>query len=212
MNSVQSLSIADEQWAIERKKYFPNVTNLSVTYDANNEYSNYFVNELNNIVPLIHITKLDLSLALSHFSKFIELLRYTSNVHSLTIDLNRMNDKDLIPIQKSEGFELLSTTNKIKSLTIRWGCTWKMTKFWIKLCHQLECLTMNSLYTNYKPILRYLLSKNRKNARHLFLLTLQIHQWERTSLDAFISSEKFTDISVLTIKNGLLGCAAHLWW
>lgn len=74
----------------------------------------------------------------------MELLHYTPNIHTFEIAVYQLNDKNLMPYERSESFRLLSTTNKIKKMIIQSTCLWKMTKLLINLCFQLQHLAINN--------------------------------------------------------------------
>jgi hypothetical protein len=52
MNSVHHLEILNEQSIVNCEKYFPNTTELTISYDVVNEHGNILSTNLNSIIPL----------------------------------------------------------------------------------------------------------------------------------------------------------------
>jgi hypothetical protein len=56
INSVHHLEIHDEQAIINCVKYFPNTTELTISYDVVNKHENGLSNSFNSIIPLKQLT------------------------------------------------------------------------------------------------------------------------------------------------------------
>ena len=65
------------------------------------------------------------------FIEIIELLLLLPNIHIFQINLVSLEYSDLISIENSETYQLLSKRNNIKHVIIMLNCTLKITKFFI---------------------------------------------------------------------------------
>ncbi|CAF1083596.1 unnamed protein product [Rotaria sordida] len=194
INSVHHVHIKQEQTIDDCRNYFPNATELTLSYDDINVDKNPPSIILNHIVPLIQLTKLNIKVKSFLFKTMIELLYSTSNIHTLTIEDVCFDKKELVLIQQTEIFQLVSTRNKIKYLTINSIYAFEEIKLFIHLCSQLECLRMCPVYDDFEGILQYLLSKNNSNTQCLFYICVtDFSSEEIVTIDAVMESKETID-------------------
>lgn len=113
MDFVRCLNIHNEQAMINCQRYFPNVIELKIsnyTFKAN-EHS--FLVNLNNIISLGRLTKVDISAICCSFPDIIELLLNADNIQILAIDFHS-DSSDLLLLQRNERSHLASQTNKVR--------------------------------------------------------------------------------------------------
>ncbi|CAF3736553.1 unnamed protein product [Rotaria sp. Silwood1] len=190
INSVHYVYIKQEETINDCRNYFPNATELTLSYDDGNPPSII----LNHIVPLTQLTKLNINVKSFLFKTMIELLYSTSNIHTLTVEDVCFDKKELASIQQTEIFQLVSTRNKIKNLTINSIYAFEEIKLFIHLCSQLECLRMRPVYDDFEGILRYLLSKNNSNTQCLFYICVtDFSSEEIVTIDTVMESKETID-------------------
>ncbi|CAF4228340.1 unnamed protein product [Adineta steineri] len=97
---------------------FPNATKLTFCDDFEVP-RDFIIVDLNHIFPLKKITKLSIECHHFSFEQLIELLQFTSNVHTLRLDsiiILHGNNSNLI--QQNPLTQLVSETNIITKVTI----------------------------------------------------------------------------------------------
>ncbi|CAF3171054.1 unnamed protein product [Rotaria sp. Silwood2] len=195
INSVHHVYIKQEQTIDDDcRNYFPNATELTLSYNSINIDRNSPSIILNHIVPLIQLTKLNINVKSFLFKTMIELLYLTSNIYTLSVEDVCFDKEELPSIQQTEIFQLVSTRNKIKNLTINSIYAFEEIKLFIHLCSQLECLRMRPVYDDFEGILRYLLSKNNNNTRCLFYICVtDFSSEEIVTIDAVMESKETID-------------------
>jgi hypothetical protein len=87
MNSVHHLQISDEQAMINCVKYFPNVTEITISQESIIENENLSLSAtLNHICPLLkQLEKLNITHYYGCFSDIIEFIRCTPDIHTFEI-------------------------------------------------------------------------------------------------------------------------------
>jgi hypothetical protein len=194
ITSVHHVRIKQEQTIDDCRNYFPNATEMTLFYDNINVDQNPPSIILNHIVPLTQLTKLKINVTSFPFKTMIELLYLTSNIHTLTVEDICFDEKELVTIEQTEIFQLVSTRNQIKNLTNNSTNAFEEIKLLIHLCPQLECLRTRSVYDDCEGFLRYLLSKNNNNTRCLFSICLNdITSEEILTIDACMKSKGTID-------------------
>ncbi|CAF1457396.1 unnamed protein product, partial [Rotaria sp. Silwood1] len=151
INSVHHVYIKQEQIIKDDcRNYFPNATELTHSYNGINVDRNPSLNILNHIVPLIQLTKLNINVKSFLVETMIEMLSLTLNIHTLTVKDVCFDKKELLSIQQTEIFQLVSTRNKIKNLTINSIYSFEEIKLFIQFCSRLECLRMRPVYDDFE--------------------------------------------------------------
>ncbi|CAF4272212.1 unnamed protein product, partial [Adineta steineri] len=171
---------------------------------------NQIFNSLQHILPLQQLTTLLINDPKCNLEKVIELLRYLPKLSSLTIQHILIHENDIVCIQQSEVYQLISTRNNIKNLIINAKCGFEEIKLFVNLCPQLQRLMINTFTNCTESILRFLLLKN--NTGHLSSLCLKnVSEDEIENLNAFIVSGKLVDNYSWKIVNVVLN-DMYLWW
>ncbi len=120
------------------------------------------------------LTTLEIDLIDYCCSDIIEILQQTPNIHTLNIlFVGMFCTPDLILFEQNESFRLVSQTNKIKKMKIKYDNTLTMTKFLILLCPRLEHLTIKWSENSLKTLLQFLLSEDNNNTRYLSSLLIE---------------------------------------
>ena len=119
INAVQSVKIQQQQEDIINCKYdFSNATELTILYYLEKNNEDFLLTSFNNIIPLKQLTKLVIEIYADTFIDIIELLLLSPNIHIFQVGRVSFNYSDLITIENSEIFELLSKRNNIKQMII----------------------------------------------------------------------------------------------
>ncbi len=212
IDSVVHVRIQNEEAISSCKAYFPNATGLTILRGFVDQIEYPFSTNLNRIIPLKQLTKLKVADIYDSFSEIIELLYYTPNIHTLKIILVACCKTDLILLQQSETFQLVSKTNNIKKLTIVSNNILKVIKFLVTLCPQLQHLTINTCEDGLKPVLQFLLSKDNNNTRYLRSLRIErISENEMETLKTFLESEILINICFIKVNENIRN-TMYLWW
>jgi hypothetical protein len=189
-------------------KYFPNATELTLL-DSFNDSIDQITNTLNRIVPLIQLTRLCIDCEKFSFENLINLMRFTPNLHSLTVNSTTFPTTYSTSIEESETFQLVSNTNIIKTFTFPYSYSLERVKLIVKLCPQLQHLNLDYVWKELESILEYLLSKtddsprNLSSLRGVFFSTLSA----ATLLNLIKSRKWLKNCSV-----ELIGEEMFLWW
>jgi len=162
---------------------------------------------------LKQLTKLVINSYSNSFIEIIELLLLSPNIHIFQIHLVSLQNSDLISIENSETYQLLSKTNNIKQMIIMLDCTLEITKFFIYLFPRLQYFTMRISNDNIKPVLSLLFSKDNYNTQNLFSLCIKYMSDEEFDiLKNFIGLEKLFDVYLTRVKRDIYDDKVYLWW
>jgi hypothetical protein len=170
LNTVRFVRIEDVELLNDSNNYFPNATELTLSFKSINENQNYLSVILSRILPLKQLKKLVFDIDHYRSKTLFELLQFSSNIQTLILNCTSLCESSFILIQQYETFQLVLKTNKIINLIITTECTLEVTKLLVNLCPQLQHLTINILKNHFIATLRFLLSKS---IRHLYSLCLQ---------------------------------------
>jgi hypothetical protein len=99
-------------------KYFPNTNELTISDQRTDRARRSVIDNIDHIIPLTQLTKLTIDYNHRPFSKVLDLLYSTPNVHTLVFKRLSLVSTDYVPLQQSEKFRLLSNQNKIKQITV----------------------------------------------------------------------------------------------
>ncbi len=209
MNSVRFVRIEDVELLNDCNNYFPNATELSLSFKSINENQNYLSVILSRIVPLKQLTKLVFDINYYRSKTLFELLLFASNIQTLILNCTSLCESSFILIQQYETFQLVLKTNKIINLIIKTECTLEVTKLLVNLCPQLQHLTINILKNHFVATLRFLLSKS---IRHLFSLCLQhVSEDGILILNELIKPEKQSNHYFMKVSE-VFEDTVYLWW
>ncbi|CAF4707771.1 unnamed protein product [Rotaria sp. Silwood1] len=212
LNTVHFVRIEDIKAINDCNNYFPNATELTLICKSINENQIHLSPILNSILPLKQLTKLVFDIYHYRFATIIELLYFTSNIHTLILNCTSLCESSFIFIQQHKTFQLVSKTNKITNLMILTECTFEVTKLLVNLCPQLQHLTINIKKNDFAPTLRFLLSKNNHCIRHLFSLYLQhVPEDQILILNELIKPDKLFGHCFMKVSEGFSG-NVYLWW
>jgi hypothetical protein len=209
LNSVRFVRIEDVELLNDCNNYFPNATELSLSFKSINENQNYLSVILSRIVPLKQLTKLVFDINYYRSKTLFELLLFASNIQTLILNCTSLCESSFILIQQYETFQLVLKTNKIINLIIKTECTLEVTKLLVNLCPQLQHLTINILKNHFVATLRFLLSKS---IRHLFSLCLQhVSEDGILILNELIKPEKQSNHYFMKVSE-VFEDTVYLWW
>ncbi len=142
------------------------------------------------------------------FYMIIDLLTFMPNIHTLTINSILIQKDDLLLIEKSENFQMVSKTNNIRNVTIQKEPIFDELKLLLNLCPQLQHLTMR-YETGVVPLLRVLLSNNHP---HLCSLSVKDSLLVATeTLKDLIDSKKLLNEYSLKVMNDHYA-DIDIWW
>jgi len=182
---------------------FPYATELKLC-EAFEVPRHSIANDLNHVFPLKQLMNLSIKCHHFAFQQLIELLQFTSNVHTLTLDSIVLCRADSSSIQRNELFQLVSKTNSVRKVTISKEITLEKIQLVIAAFPRMEDLTINLFIQDLKPIAQYLLT----NTRYLSSLCISKQRNDlMTTLQSLIKSKKLLRNYVLKVFNGKL----YLW-
>ncbi|CAF4112902.1 unnamed protein product, partial [Adineta steineri] len=165
--------------------------------------------DLNHIFPLEKITNLSIECCRFSFEKLIELLQFTSIVHTLKLDSILLFRNNSNSIQQNPLTQLVSKTDIITNVTINKEITLEKIQLLTAIFPRMENLTINLFKQDLEPIARFLLLKSNNNTPYLFSLciTKQRHDL-MIILKNLRKSKKLLRDYILKLINRKL----YLWW
>ncbi|CAM4828814.1 unnamed protein product [Rotaria magnacalcarata] len=112
INSVHHVYIKQEQIIDDDcRNYFPNATELTLSYNSINVDRNLSSIILYHIVSLTQLTKLNINVKSFLFTTMIELLYLTLNIHTLSVEDVCFDKKELLSIQQTENYSFIFVLN-----------------------------------------------------------------------------------------------------
>ncbi|CAF2912106.1 unnamed protein product [Rotaria sp. Silwood2] len=124
----------------------------------------------------------------------IKLLCFTPNMYTIKFRRIAIQLAEYESIEQSESFRLVSDTNNIKNMTLERRCTLRQIQLLIALCPRLESFTTEMNRKEFLSIIRFLLSENNANTRHLyFSYVLNASEISLRELQRFIKLEGLFD-------------------
>jgi len=204
LNSVKHVRIYSKRITDSCVNYFPNATELTIKNNFKTS-DDSISTTLNRIIPLTQLTKLVIEGYDFPFEEIVKLLYFTSNLHTLKLDLLSLNEINLNLRDKNDIFQHVS----IKNLELHDNCTLQKIQSIINLFPQLEYLKTRMNRREIGQIIQYLLSKMNYKTHHLFFL--RISEIPKTCLQelnqVFTSTDLLDDYSIKFINRDL-----YLWW
>ncbi len=207
-NSVHHLEIQNEEIMNNCSSFFPNITELIISTSFRTN-SRLIPTHLNRIVSLARILILNINCQNFPFNQLLEILSFTLNCHTLTLDSILFPSNNRILKNGFDSFYSKVNENKINNLIIRNDSTLETIKILINLCPRPEHITINLSNQRVQPIIQFLLSKNNINTRYLFSLCFLSMTIEKIRmLKTLIDSDKL--LSTYSMKTISDDC--YLWW
>ncbi|CAF4947184.1 unnamed protein product, partial [Rotaria sp. Silwood1] len=187
---------------------FPNATKLTFceTFEVPRDS---IIIDLNRLLPLKQLTKLNIECHHFSFEQLIDLLQFTPNVHVLKLDSILLYRTDSVSIQQNELSKLVSNMNTITKVTIIKEITLEKIQLLTTVFPRMEYLTINLYKEDLQPIARFLLSKSNNNTRYLSSLCISKQRNDlMIILKTLIKSKKLLHDYTLKVINRKL----YLWW
>jgi hypothetical protein len=190
LDSVHHVIIPDENVISDCSKYFPNANELTVCDQRTARARRSETDNIDSVIPLVQLTKLTIDYKHRPFSKVIDLLHCTPNLHTLVLNRLSLVATDYFPLQQSEKFRLVSNQNRIKNVTVLFDYSLDNIKLIANLCPKLQQLSI-CLPDHYEPTVRFLLSESNRIIPHLCsICVLNVNFGWSEKLKTLIESEK----------------------
>ncbi|CAF3950559.1 unnamed protein product [Rotaria sordida] len=202
IHSASHLTIRQQMNTITCSSHFPNITKLTLNANFLDE-NGQFIRDINRIISLSKLKYLLMDEQELRIDQLIELLTFTSNIHSLTFAQMFFLDFHSLSIEQTDMFHQISMKNKITELNIEHGCTLEHLKFFVNLCPRLQHLTIGISETSLESILKFLLSNKDSN-----LFSLRILNTNKETINEIIRREILLENYSIEYENS----AIHLWW
>jgi len=207
INSVHHVIIEDEKVINNCSKCFPNATELTFQMDLVT-IANFFASyDFHRMIPVAQLTKLTIK-NIWNADRILNMLLHTPNIHTLVLTMITLYGKDILSIQKRENFRLVSKQNKIKNVTISFYSL-STIKILMKLCSELQHLTLGEYQQPFEGIIPFLLSKADRTTCHLSsLCILKVDAMGIMKLKTLVKLNKCIEDYLLKIVNDKF----YLWW
>ncbi|CAF3545658.1 unnamed protein product [Rotaria sp. Silwood1] len=208
-DSVRHVIIQDERMIGNCSKYFPNVNELTISDQRTDRAKRSVTISIDHIIPLIQLTKLMIDYGHRPFSKVIDLLCSTPNVHTLVLKRLSLVSTDYFPLQHSEKFRLVSNHNKIKHVTILFHYSLRNIQLLMNLCPQVRQISFDTSENYLESTMQFLISETKKTSCYLSSICIfNVDAIINEKLKTLIENEKF--INDYSIKN--IDRTFYLWW
>jgi hypothetical protein len=208
LNSVKHVRLGGGRATNNRGNYFPNATELTIEFNLKTN-GDSIPKILNQIVHLKNLKKLIIGSDRFPFEHIVELIRYTSNLHTLKINLSSSVAINLDLIYQSQTYQYVSNTNKIKYLDIHGDCSSERIQFIVCLFPKIEYFKTGVKKEEINHIVRFLVIKNMRQSSRLFFLCMsEIPKRCLKELNMLIKSENLLDDYYLKFVNRDL----YVWW
>ncbi|CAF3660515.1 unnamed protein product [Rotaria socialis] len=139
LTSVKRVKIRSRKINQNWTNYFPNSTQLTIEQFFEALVSSISAN-LNCMIPLKQLTKLVIESYKCPFEEIVKLLCFTLNFDTLKLHLLCLKENDIELIAKSENFQRVEKTNKIKNFDLRCAYSYKVMQLIVNLFSKLEYL------------------------------------------------------------------------
>ncbi|CAF4429501.1 unnamed protein product, partial [Adineta steineri] len=102
-----------------------------------------------------------------------KLLSVAVNIHRLTLDYVSIDKINPVTIQQNEIFQLVSKTNVVKNLTLKYQHSVEKVDLLFALCPRLQYLALHDDCAPFLiPLIKLILPKTNNNNRHLSSLCI----------------------------------------
>ncbi|CAF1387782.1 unnamed protein product [Adineta steineri] len=211
MTSVIHLDIQCENALMNCRTYFPNVTKLTFACGDNEEKNKVsLLPTLNHILPVKQLMTLHFVRFYQSLTLIYKLLTIASNVHTLTLRVGGISDKDAMLNQQSEKFQIVSKINHVRNIFIYNRCQLEHIEFLIHLCPRIEDLSF-SMNSNIRSWLTFLLSQENENTRHLH--SIRVTDTSKYDFNRIKTIVQYNNL----LKNNMIKYICHckttfIWW
>jgi hypothetical protein len=106
-DSVHHVIIQDENLISNCAEYFPNANELTISDQRTDRARRSTTDTIDHIIPLVQLTQLTIDYSHRPFSKVVDRLYFTPNVHTLVFKRLSLVATDYHPLQESEKFRLV---------------------------------------------------------------------------------------------------------
>ncbi|CAF2541251.1 unnamed protein product [Rotaria sp. Silwood2] len=190
-------------------KYFSNANELTISDQRTDRAKRSAIISIDHILPLIQLTKLTIDYSHRPFSKVIDLLYSTHNVHTLVVKCVSLVATDYSPLQQSEKFRLVSNHNKIKNVTILFDYSLRNIQLLMNLCSKVRQISFGTSESYLESTMQFLMSATKRTNCYLSSICIfGVNTTINEKLKTLIESEKL--INDYSIKAG--GQTFDLWW
>ncbi|CAF1229849.1 unnamed protein product [Rotaria sp. Silwood1] len=166
VNSVDHVNIHGEKATKNCLSYFSKAMKLTLSHSFA-ESRIWLGLILNHIVPLKQLTTLIIDCGDFRFEQLINVLRFTPNIHTLTLNCQSITQTDSKLIQQGEPFRLTSNANRIINVTIKENYSSESIKLLVVLCPRIQHLTIDTYSLDLESIMRFILSETKTSIRDL---------------------------------------------
>ncbi|CAF0918213.1 unnamed protein product [Adineta steineri] len=170
-NAVHHVHILNKEATDNCIYYFPNANVLSIDnfYEHN---LNEMIDNLDHIISLKNLTKLNILLYPYSFGRLIQLLLTTVNLVTLQLPRIFLHSNNYQAIQLSETFRLVSNRNIIRNLILESTNDMDEVELLLNLCPQIQCFEINKCYRHAASIVRLLTWKSHTNNPYLIYISI----------------------------------------
>ncbi|CAF1248563.1 unnamed protein product [Rotaria sordida] len=208
-DSVHHVIIQDERMIENCSKYFPNANQLTISDQRTDRAKRSTIISIDDIIPLIQLTKLTIDYSHRPFSKVIDLLYSTPNVDRIVLKHLSLVATDYFPLQHSEKFRLVSKHNKIKNVTILFDYSLRNIQLLMNLCPKVRQISFGISESYLESTVQFFVSETKKTNWYLSSICIfGVDTVINEKLKSLIESEKF--INDYSIK--IIGRTFYLWW
>ncbi|CAF3925772.1 unnamed protein product [Rotaria sordida] len=208
-DSVHHVIIQDERMIENCSKYFPNANQLTISDQRTDRAKRSTIISIDDIIPLIQLTKLTIDYSHRPFSKVIDLLYSVPNVDTLVLKHLSLVATDYFPLQHSEKFRLVSNHNKIKNITILFDYSLRNIQLLMNLCPKVRQISFGISESYLESTVQFFVSETKKTNWYLSSICIfGVDTVINEKLKSLIESEKF--INDYSIK--IIGRTFYLWW
>lgn len=208
MPFVDHLHIENEKAIDRTQHYFPNITKLTFFGNLKETHLSLpFI--LTPIVPLKQLTTLNITQSNVCLERMLKLLSASPNIHTLTIQEQSNSEIEAVLKEPTESFRLLSESNKITTIVVKYVHYKNIIEFLILLCPRMQHLTVDLIRYSNEPIIQLILSKAKSNLPDLCLLCVKrMAGFNSGKVKTLIETEELLDnYSIRVIKHEL-----YIWW
>ncbi|CAF1523883.1 unnamed protein product [Rotaria sp. Silwood1] len=208
LDSVKHLYIASKEIDDNCVNYFPNVNELSIKNKFKTS-GDSIIAILHRMIPLKQLTKLVIESHLFPMEDIMNLLRFTPNVHTLSLNLYILDNFNINSNKQKEICQYVLKKNKIQNLILNLKCLLSEIQFIMFLFPRLEHLKARMERKEIGQIIQFLLSNAYNKTRNLcYLCILKAPKICLKETKILIESKNLlNDYSIKYIDRDV-----HLWW
>lgn len=166
-DSVHHVIIQDENLISNCAEYFPNANELTISDQRTDRARRSTTDTIDHIIPLVQLTQLTIDYSHRPFSKVVDRLYFTPNVHTLVFKRLSLVATDYHPLQESEKFRLVSNQNKIKQMKVLFQYSLRNIQLFMNLCPRLQEISIGISDNYLESTVQFLLSETKRNTCHL---------------------------------------------